>query len=302
MKYHSPPPESAAGFRYSQPWKGRRGGEKLPKGGLIGKTVEAYLWVREKQISLHAAYAGYFIILAVFPALLMLLSLLRFAGLQVEILVDMMGEILPPALMETVEGMVYSAWLHSTGTVLGLSALTALWSASRGVYGLLRGLNAVYDVWENRGYLYTRGISVIYTFLFGIVLILTLVLHVFGNAVFRWLSMVDNPVVIFLVDLVDVRFFLLLMLQSLIFTLMYMVLPNGRNGFGSSLPGGILSSVGWLVFSDLFSIYVEHFNRYSLIYGSVYALALGMLWLYCCLSILFYGGALNHWLSSRKKC
>lgn len=276
--------------------------EKLPKGGLIGKTVEAYLWVREKQISLHAAYAGYFIILAVFPALLMLLSLLRFAGLQVEILVDMMGEILPPALMETVEGMVYSAWLHSTGTVLGLSALTALWSASRGVYGLLRGLNAVYGVWENRGYLYTRGISVIYTFLFGIVLILTLVLHVFGNAVFRWLSMVDNPVVIFLVDLVDVRFFLLLMLQSLIFTLMYMVLPNGRNGFGSSLPGGVLSSVGWLVFSDLFSIYVEHFNRYSLIYGSVYALALGMLWLYCCLSILFYGGALNHWLSSRKKC
>lgn len=276
--------------------------EKLPKGGLIGKTVEAYLWVREKQISLHAAYAGYFIILAVFPALLMLLSLLRFAGLQVEVLVDMMGEILPPALMETVEGMVYSAWLHSTGTVLGLSALTALWSASRGVYGLLRGLNAVYDVWENRGYLYTRGISVIYTFLFGIVLILTLVLHVFGNAVFRWLSMVDNPVVIFLVDLVDVRFFLLLMLQSLIFTLMYMVLPNGRNGFGNSLPGGILSSVGWLVFSDLFSIYVAHFNRYSLIYGSVYALALGMLWLYCCLSILFYGGALNHWLSSRKKC
>ena len=48
--------------------------EKLPKGGLIGKTVEAYLWVREKQISLHAAYAGYFIILAVFPALLMLLQ------------------------------------------------------------------------------------------------------------------------------------------------------------------------------------------------------------------------------------
>lgn len=276
--------------------------EKLPKGGLIGRTVEGYLWVREKQISLHAAYAGYFIILAVFPALLMLLSLLRFTGLQVEVLVDMMGEILPPALMETVEGMVYSAWLHSNGTVLGLSALTALWSASRGIFGLLQGLNAVYDQGESRGYLYTRGISLVYTFLFGLVLLLTLVLHVFGNAVFRWLSMVDNPVVMFLVDMVDARLFLLLMLQCLIFTLMYMVLPNGRNGFGSSLPGGILSSVGWLIFSDLFSLYVEHFNRYSLIYGSVYALALGMLWLYCCLSILFYGGALNHWLSSRKKC
>ena len=275
---------------------------KLPKGGLIGKTVDAYLSVREKQIPLHAAYAGYFIILAAFPALLMLLSLLRVAGLQVEILLDMMKDFLPKALMETAEGLVYSTWVNSTGTVLGLSALTALWSASRGVFGLLRGLNAVYDVWENRGYFYTRGISVVYTFLFGIVLILTLVLHVFGNAILGRLSLVDNPVVIFLVDLVDVRFFLLLILQSLIFTLMYMVLPNGRNGFGDSLPGGILSSLGWLVFSDLFSIYVEHFNRYSLIYGSVYALALGMLWLYCCLSILFYGGALNHWLSGRKKC
>lgn len=276
--------------------------EKLPKGGLIGKTVDAYLSVREKQIPLHAAYAGYFIILAAFPALLMLLSLLRFTGLQVEILVDMMGDFLPKALMETAESLVYSTWVNSTGTVLGLSALTALWSASRGIYGLLRGLNAVYDVWENRGYFYTRAISMVYTFLFCIVLILTLVLHVFGNAILGRLSMVDNPVVIFLVDLVDVRFFLLLILQSLIFTLMYMVLPNGRNGFADSLPGGILSSMGWLVFSDLFSIYVEHFNRYSLIYGSVYALALGMLWLYCCLSILFYGGALNHWLSRREKC
>lgn len=276
--------------------------EELPKGGLIGKTVDAFLSVWDKQIPLHAAYAGYFIILAAFPALLMLLSLLRFTGLQVEILVDMMGDFLPKALMETAESLVYSTWVNSTGTVLGLSALTALWSSSRGIYGLLRGLNAVYDVWENRGYLYTRSISVVYTFLFGLVLILTLVLHVFGNAIIGWLSMVDNPAVIFLVDLVDVRFFLLLILQSLIFTLMYMVLPNGRNGFTDSLPGGILSSIGWLVFSDIFSIYVEHFNRYSNIYGSVYALALGMLWLYCCLSILFYGGALNHWLSRREKC
>ena len=105
---------------------------------------------------------------------------------------------------------------------------------------------------------------------------------------------------IFLMDLIDLRFFLLLILQSLIFTLMFMVLPNQRNRFLDSLPGGILSSIGWLVFSDIFSIYVENFNQYSNIYGSVYAVALSMLWLYCCLSILFYGGALNHWLSDQK--
>lgn len=269
---------------------------KFPKGGLIGKTVDAFLAIKEKQIPLHAAYAGYFIIMSAFPALLMLLSILRFTGIQVESLVALMDDFLPRALMDTVEELVYSTWANSSGTVLGVSALTALWSASRGVFGLLQGLNAVYDVWEDRGYLYTRGISFVYTFLFGLVLLLTLFLHVFGSTILSWLSMVDNAVVIFLMDLVDLRFFLLLFLQSLIFTLMFMVLPNERNRFWDSLPGGILSSIGWLVFSDIFSIYVENFNSYSNIYGSVYALALGMLWLYCCMSILFYGGALNHHL------
>ena len=273
--------------------------KKFPKGGLIGKSVDAYLSIRDKQIPLHAAYAGYFIILSVFPALLMLLSILRYTGLQVENLVSLMEDFLPHALMDTVEELVYSTWANSTGTVVGLSALTALWSASRGIYGLLRGLNAVYGVWEDRGYFYTRGISMVYTFLFGLVLLLTLVLHVFGSTLLGWLNMVDNGVVIFLMDLIDLRFFLLLILQSLIFTLMFMVLPNQRNRFLDSLPGGILSSMGWLVFSDIFSIYVEHFNGYTNIYGSVYAFALGMLWLYCCLSILFYGGALNHFLSKK---
>ena len=274
--------------------------KKFPKGGLIGRAVDAVLEMKEKQIPLHAAYAGYFMILSAFPALLVLLSVLRYTGIQVENLVDLVGDFLPKALLNMVEGIIYSIYQNSTGTVLGLSALTSLWSASRGIYGLLRGLNAVYDVWEDRGYVYTRLISLVYTFLFGIVVILTLFLHVFGNTILGSLTMVDNPVVIFLMDLVDRRFCFLLILQSLIFTLMFMMLPNERNRFWDSLPGGVLSSLGWLLFSDIFSIYVENFNSYANVYGSVYAVALGMLWLYCCLSILFYGGALNHYLAKKK--
>jgi len=54
--------------------------------------------------------------------------------------------------------------------------------------------------------------------------------------------------------------------------------------------------LGWLTFSRLFSVYVTHFSRYSNIFGSIYGLALGMLWLYFCISILFYGAACNRWL------
>ena len=272
---------------------------KFPKGGIIGKAVDAALVIKEKQIPLHAAYAGYFIILSLFPALLLILSILRYTGLQVENLIDLIGDFLPAALMDAAENLVYSTYQYSTGAVVGLSAVTALWSASRGIYGLLRGLNAIYDVAEDRGYIYTRGISLVYTFAFFLVMLLTLVLHVFGSSIINMLTMVDNAVLIFLIDLIDFRFFLLLILQSLIFTAMFMVLPNKRNSFMDSLPGGVLSSIGWLVFSDNYCIYVENFSNYSNIYGSVYAVALSMLWLYCCLSILFYGGALNHYLADR---
>lgn len=274
--------------------------KKFPQGGLIGKGYMAVQTISQMHIPLHATYAAYFIILSIFPFLLLILSVLGYTGLEVTSLVDLLAEILPKTLMDTLENLIFSVSQNASGTMLGLSAVTALWSASRGIYGILKGLNAIYDVSENRGYLYTRSISLVYTFFFLVVLVLTLVLHVFGNTLLSKLTMVDNPVLIFFVDLIDLRFFLLLIVQSLVFTLMFMVLPNKRNRFWESLPGGVLASLGWLVYSDLFSIYVENFNRYSNIYGSLYAVALGLLWLYCCMSILFYGGALNRYLKNME--
>lgn len=274
--------------------------KEFPKGGLIGKIMDAAKTVKQMYIPLHAAYAAYFIVLAVFPALVLILSVLRYTGMEVRGLVELLDDILPSTMAEGAEELIYSTYRNSSGAMVGVSAVTALWSASRGIYGLLTGLNAVYGVSENRGYIYTRSISVVYTFVFILILLLTLVLHVFGNSIINLMRQVDNPVVIFFTDLIDLRFFLLLFLQSLVFTLMFMVLPNKRRSrFMESLPGGVLSSLGWLVFSDIYSIYVENFSKYSTIYGSVYGIAITMLWLYCCMSILFYGGALNRYLMDK---
>lgn len=273
--------------------------KEFPKGGLIGKTMDAAKIIKQMHIPLHAAYAAYFIVLAVFPGLVLVLSVLRYTGLEVGGLIELLSDILPSTMAQSAEKLIYSTYRNSSGAMVGLSAVTALWSSSRGVYGLLTGLNAVYGVSENRGYIYTRTISVVYTFVFLLILLLTLVLHVFGSAIISLMRQLDNPVVVFFTDLIDLRFFLLLFLQSLVFTLMFMTLPNKRNHFLASLPGGVLSSLGWLVFSDIYSIYVENFSKYSTIYGSVYGIAITMLWLYCCMSILFYGGALNRYLMEK---
>lgn len=256
-------------------------------------TVKGISHLLSLDIPIRAAYAGYFLILSVFPALLLIINSLRFTNLDVELLVEMLENVLPAALHRVVSRIIMSTYRSSTGAMAGLSLVTALWSSSTGIYGLLRGLNAVYGVSEDRGYIYTRGISILYSLGFFLVLILTLVLHVFGNTILEFLYRVENPIVVFFVDLVDLRFNLLLLIQTLLFTVMFMVLPNRRNGFLASLPGALLASLGWLTFSDIYSIYLEHFNLYANIYGGVYAVAIAMLWLYFCLMILFIGGALN---------
>ncbi len=272
---------------------------QLPKGGLIGKIVGFFRYFSSFRIPVYAANAGYFMVLSLFPTLLLLLGLLRYTGMAVDGFLELLQGVIPSALMPAAKKLIVSTYHSTSGTVLSISAVASLWSASRGIYGLITGLNAIYDVEENRGYFHTRGVSVVYTFLFLLVILLTLSLQVFRNSLLALLE--NSPLPALLTQVVDLRFLLLFLVQTALFTAVFMVLPNRRNTLSSSLPGAMLASFGWLGFSDLYSIYVRNFTGYANIFGSVYAVALSMLWLYFCLCILFYGGALNRYLTERRK-
>lgn len=250
----------------------------------------------ERKVSVYAANACFFLVLAVFPALLLVLGLVQYTPLKVEWLWQLLTGVVPWAFLEKIRRLILMTYDNVSGTALSVTALTALWSASRGIFGIMTGLNAIYGVSEDRSYWKTRCISVVYMFLFLVVLALTLVLHVFGTAMLEFLYKLPIPFLDMLAELINFRFFLLLFIQTSMFTAMFMVLPNKKNRFRDSVPGALLASSGWLIFSDMYSVYVERFATLSNIYGSVYAVALAMLWLYCCMSIFFYGGALNRYL------
>lgn len=256
---------------------------------------------RGVKISLYAANAAFFIVIAVFPAVYLLLGLLQYTTLDPEGLTDLFSRVFPRALLTQLAELIRLDEQNTSGISIGLSAGALLWSASRGILGLQTGLNAVYGVEENRGWLWTRLLCMVYTLVFLVVLILTLGLHVFGGQIARLLTASAHPVLLFLAEIIDFRFFFLLFVQTAVFTAMYRVLPSGKRRIRDCLPGGLLASSGWLIFSDLYSIYMENFNSLSRIFGSVYALALGMLWLYFCMWILFCGGALNCIVQSNPK-
>ncbi len=256
--------------------------------------------ITSMQIPVYAANACYFLAIAIFPALLLILASLRFTPLSATDLIQLLEGILPSALMGAAESLIVSTYYNSSGAVLGISAIAALWSASRGIHGLLTGLNCIYGVQEDRSWLYTRLISVGYTFVFLILVIVTLVFQVFGQTLADQFWMVRHPLVQFFVDMIDWRSVWLLIAQIIIFALIYMVLPNKRNRFLRSLPGAVMAAVGWQGFSNIFSFYVENMlERYTNIYGSVYMVAVGLLWIYCCMCILLFGGVLNRLLQPK---
>ena len=106
---------------------------KFPQGGLIGKTVALWRRVSGYRVPLHAANASFFMVLSVFPALLLLLGLLRYTPLAVERLGEMLAGFLPEALAESAEELILLTYDNTDRVTLGLSVVTTLWSASRGL-------------------------------------------------------------------------------------------------------------------------------------------------------------------------
>lgn len=249
------------------------------------------------RIPVYAANICYFLVLSLFPGLLLILAALRFTGLSANDLIAFLEDLLPAALLPWAQSLVVSTYYNASAAAISLSAVAAVWSASRGIYGLMAGLNRVYGVREDRSWLRRRLISVVYLVLFLLVMLGTLVIHVFGRNLTEMLRNCRLP----LTEVVDVRMMILLLVQTFVFSLMYRTLPNRENRFWEGIPGAVLSALGWQGFSRVFSIYVIRARAYTALYGPVYAMALGMLWLYCCMVILLFGGAVNRFTAVWKK-
>jgi membrane protein len=267
---------------------------------LPQRVRKAYREIRELHITTYAGYASYFLILSVFPALVLLLSLLRYTSLRPEDLLELVSGFLPDAL----HGYAWTLLSSASGNarhILSLSALAALWSAGKGIYGLMKGLNRVYGAQEHRSWLRRRLLCAVYMVLLLLVLLLTLVLQVFTATLGEFLQLRGGGIGWLVAELAGIRYFALVAIQTLLFSVLFMYLPDRKNGFWESLPGALLGSFGWMSISGLFSVYVSRFSGYADVYGSVYGTALTLLWLYICVNALFYGAVLNVYLGKLKE-
>lgn len=249
--------------------------------------------LREDSISAYASQAAFFTILSVFPFLMCLLTMLNYLPISADELQLLSDDVFPTAVSEVIRSVLTELSAKASGTVLSVTIIAAFWSASRGVLALSRGLNAVYRREENRNYFVLRFICTLYTLVFAVLLIVTLLLLVFGNQLYLFLSGHFPLIGTFVMALINTRTLLTMAVLTLFFLLIYMVIPNHKSHIRRELPGALFAAAGWLLFSYLFSFYIDHFGNFSYLYGSLTVLAICMLWLYFCMYILFLGAELN---------
>ena len=244
-----------------------------------------------RDVTTYASSIAYYFFMSMIPLLIIILQAITRIGLSQQELLDFIERLIPDTAYELAARIISEAYGFSTGTI-SISALALLWTASKGTMALRCGLNKVYDEEEKRSYPALCLISIGYTVVM-IVLFVAMLFLVFAGPVSRFL--IEKMPDIFDESLA-LEFWqrsLVAVLLIVILTLVFTFVPAGRRSFIRQLPGAVLVTPLWSIFSWLFSIYVSGYNTYKMFYGSLGTIVIFLLWLYFCFYILLIGGYFN---------
>ena len=249
--------------------------------------------INSDGISALSAHAAFFVIISFFPFVMFLLTLLSYFPFFTETLPTVNLDFLPGAVSAFIVQAFTELSDRANGTILSVTVIIAIWSASRGILSVMRGLNSIHNIRETRNYFITRFMATLYTIVFAVLLLVMLLIFVFGNQLTLWLVERFPVLGDFALLIISLRTAVGIAVLIFFFLIIFISLPNRKTSILHELPGAILTAAGWVGFSFLFSFYVDNLSNYTAIYGSLTAIVLCMLWLYACMYILFIGAEVN---------
>lgn len=265
---------------------------------VFQKAVTVSEEVSKAHVGAYAAQSAYFFMLCMIPIILLLLTLVQYTPVTKADVMTAVMQVFPSSVDSLMISIVNQVYNQSMG-IIPVTIIVALWSAGKGVLAMTSGLNCIYGCHETRNYIFLRIRSTIYTVLFIIVILLLLVVSVFGNSLNIFISTHAEflkPLADWTIDKRALITPIVLMGFSL---LIYKFLPNRKARFVKQIPGSVFAAVGWMVISWVFSVYVDIFQGFSNMYGSLTTIVLIMLWLYFCMYSILLGGEFNKLLGDK---
>jgi membrane protein len=262
--------------------------------GVLKRTVREF---REDNLTDWAAALTYYGVLALFPALLALISVLGLVGgSATEPLIANLGSVAPGAakqiLTTAIQNLQKNQGAAGIAFVFGLAV--ALWSASGYVAAFMRASNAIYDIGEGRPIWKTAPVRVAVTLVLLVLLAASALAVVLTGGLAQQvgglIGLGSTAVTIW--DIA--KWPVLLLVISFMFAILYWASPNVKQpGFRWLSPGGVFAVLIWVIASAAFAFYVANFSSYNKTYGAMAGVIIFLIWLWISNIAVLLGAELN---------
>jgi membrane protein len=266
-------------------------------GGLGWKAFGQRLWEESQKDDIlgRAAQLAYYFLLALFPALLFLTALIGLFPLK-ETMPELMlnlRTVLPADALSLLERYLDNVVKGSSGDILSLGLLGALWASSSGVTAIMESLNVVYSAAETRPYWKVRLIATLLTIGLAGFIIASTTLVLYGARIGEWIAGFIGLGWLFVIAWNVLQWPVAVFLMLFALAVIYYVCPNVEHDWRWVTPGSVCAVSLWLAVSLGFKAYVENFGNYNAAYGSIAGVIVLMLWLYLTGVVMLLGGEIN---------
>ena len=262
--------------------------------GVLKRTGKEF---SEDNLTDWAAALTYYGVLSLFPALIVLVSILGLIGESAtDPLLENLDSVAPgPAqdiFTSAIENLQGSQGAAGVFFIIGI--LGAIWSASGYIAAFMRASNAIYDMPEGRPIWKTLPVRVGLTVLLIVLSVISAVAVTLSGALAKeagnLLGLGDTAVQVW--DIA--KWPVLLLLVSFMFAVLYWAAPNVKQpGFRWISPGGVLAVIGWVIASAAFAFYVANFGSYNKTYGALGGVVTFLVWLWISNIAVLLGAELN---------
>ena len=261
---------------------------------LVNIVKELIIKVKNNHIDEFTAQCAYFTILAFIPLVILILTLTKYIGIEQSTLFYIIDSLFPSNILNnSIINIVKEVYSKTLGTVT-ISAIFILWSAGRGFVALCKGLYSAYEIKEAEKYIHFRIKAMICTILFIILILLSLLVLVFGNSINVLLQERFNIFNNFIDIILKAKIIISIIILSIVFTLIYKFIPKHKYKLRYQIPGSIFSAISCNVISIFYSLYVNIFKGFSVMYGSLTSAVLAMMWVYACMYSILLGATINN--------
>lgn len=240
----------------------------------------------------YAAEMAYYFLLAVFPFLIFLVTIIGYFPVTVEDILDPISNLLPYQAYHILRDNVEQVISTRSIKLMSFGFISMLWAASNGMGAVMRGINKALCENDTRPFWIAVPLSILFTVLVALLILLYFILLIFGRQISRLFLPAELPHLYWRIWHI-LRYGIAVFMMILVFAVVYRFSPCKRIRWRNAMPGAIFTTVGWLLISLAFSFYVNQFWNLSLIYGSLGGIIALLVWLFISAQLIILGGEVN---------